>query len=343
MFRFENPDYFYLLLIIPLLTLLFVYARLRRRRNLKQWGDEKLLSGLIPEYSSSRPVFRFIVWNLAFVMLVIAAANPQIGSKLVKVKQKGIDMMVCLDVSNSMLAQDAKPNRLENAKLAITKLVDQLKGDRIGIVVFAGKAYMQLPITSDYAAARMFISKISTDLVPTQGTAIAEAIRMAHESLTSETRSKAIIIITDGEDHEGNVMEEAEKAAADGIRIYTLGIGTPEGAPIPIIGPDGSVAGYRKDRDGNTIMTRLDEITLQKIASTGNGIYIRSANTNQALRKIFEEIGKLEKTEFDTRLFSEYDNRFYYFLWIALALLVAELFISLRKSKLWSRLNLFGN
>lgn len=342
MFRFENPDYFYLLLIIPLLTILFVYARIRRSRNLKQWGDEKLLSGLIPEYSSSRPVFRFIVWNLAFIMLVIAAANPQIGSKLVKVKQKGIDMMVCLDVSNSMLAQDAKPNRLENAKLAITKLVDQLKGDRIGIVVFAGKAYMQLPITSDYAAARMFISKINTDLVPTQGTAIAEAIRMAHESLTSETRSKAIIIITDGEDHEGNVMEEAEKAAADGIRIYTLGIGTPEGAPIPIIGPDGSVAGYRKDREGNTIMTRLDEITLQKIASTGNGIYIRSANTNQALRKIFEEIGKLEKTEFDTRLFSEYDNRFYYFLWIALALIIAELFISLRKSKLWSRLNLFG-
>lgn len=342
MFRFENPDYFYLLLLIPALTLLFVLARIRRQRNLKQWGDEKLLSGLIPEYSSSRPVFRFIVWNLAFVMLIIAAANPQIGSKLVKVKQKGIDMMVCLDVSNSMLAQDAKPNRLENAKLAITKLVDQLKGDRIGIVVFAGKAYMQLPITSDYAAARMFISKISTDLVPTQGTAIAEAIRMAHESLTSETRSKAIIIITDGEDHEGNVMEEAEKASADGIRIYTLGIGTPEGAPIPIIGPDGSVEGYRKDREGNTIMTWLDEITLQKIASTGNGIYIRSANTNQALRKIFEEIGKLEKTEFDTRLFSEYDNRFHYFLWIALALLVTELFISLRKSRLWSRLNLFG-
>ncbi|MGC8865357.1 MAG: VWA domain-containing protein [Bacteroidales bacterium] len=342
MFRFENPDYFYLLLIIPLLALLFIVARIRRRSNLKLWGDEKLINGLIPDYSSSRPLIRFIIWNLAFVMLVIAAANPQIGSKLVKVKQKGIDMMVCLDVSNSMLAQDAKPNRLENAKLAITKLVDQLKGDRIGIVVFAGKAYVQLPITSDYAAARMFISKISTDLVPTQGTAIAEAIRMAHESLTSETRSKAIIIITDGEDHEGNVMEEAEKAAADGIQIYTLGIGTPEGAPIPIMGPDGSMAGYRKDSEGNTIMTRLDEITLQKIASTGNGIYIRSANTNQALRKIFEEIGKLEKTEFDTRLFSEYDNRFHYFLWIALALLITELFISLRKSKLWSRLNLFG-
>jgi Ca-activated chloride channel family protein len=306
------------------------------------WGDDRLVEGLIPDYSPSRPILRFIVWNLALVMLVIAAANPQIGSKLVKVKQKGIDMVVCLDVSNSMLAQDVQPNRLENAKLAITKLVDQLKGDRIGIVVFAGKAYIQLPITSDYAAARMFISKISTDLVPTQGTAIAEAIRMAHESLTSETRSKAIIIITDGEDHEGNVIEATEKAAADGIRVYTLGIGSPDGAPIPIIAPDGSVAGYRKDSDGNTIITRLDEVTLQKIASTGNGIYIRSANTNQALRKIFEEIGKLEKTEFDTRLFSEYDNRFYYFLWIALVLLITELFISLRKSRLWSRLNLFG-
>jgi len=342
MFRFENPDYFYLLLIIPVATLLFIWSRVQRRRNLKMWGDDRLVEGLIPDYSPSRPILRFIVWNLALVMLVIAAANPQIGSKLVKVKQKGIDMVVCLDVSNSMLAQDVQPNRLENAKLAITKLVDQLKGDRIGIVVFAGKAYIQLPITSDYAAARMFISKISTDLVPTQGTAIAEAIRMAHESLTSETRSKAIIIITDGEDHEGNVIEATEKAAADGIRVYTLGIGSPDGAPIPIIAPDGSVAGYRKDSDGNTIITRLDEVTLQKIASTGNGIYIRSANTNQALRKIFEEIGKLEKTEFDTRLFSEYDNRFYYFLWIALVLLITELFISLRKSRFWSRLNLFG-
>ncbi len=342
MFRFENPDYFYFLLFIPFATLLFILARMSLQRNLKRWSDTQLLERLLPDYSPWRPIVRFIVWNLAFVMLIIAVANPQIGSKLVKVKQKGIDMVVCLDVSNSMLAQDIKPNRLENAKLAITKLVDQLKGDRIGIVVFAGKAYMQLPITSDYAAARMFISKISTELIPTQGTAIAEAIRMAHETFTTDTRSKAIIIITDGEDHEGNVMEEAEKASADGIRIYTLGVGSPEGAPIPIFGPDGSITGYRKDKDGNTIMTRLDEITLQKIASTGNGLYIRSANTNQALRKIFEEINQLEKTEFDTRLFSEYDSRFYYFLWMGLALLIAELFISLRKSKLWRKLNLFG-
>lgn len=342
MFRFKNPDYFYLLLIIPIITVIFIWSRIQRKRKLKLWGDTRLIEGLVPDYSPTRPIIRFIVWNLAIVMLIIAAANPQIGSKLVKVKQKGIDMMICLDVSNSMLAQDIKPNRLENAKLAMTKLVDQLKGDRLGIIVFAGKAYVQLPITSDYAAARMFISKISTDLVPTQGTAIAEAIRMAHESLTSETRSKAIIIMTDGEDHEGNVIEQTEKAVADGIRVYTLGIGSPEGAPIPILSPDGSIAGYRKDQDGNTIMTRLDEVTLQKIASTGNGVYVRSANTNQALRKIFEEIGKLEKTEFDTRLFSEYDNRFYYFLWIAMALLITELFISLRKSRLWGKLNLFG-
>lgn len=342
MFRFENPDYFYLLLIIPIITVIFVWSRIQRKRKLKLWGDARLIDGLIPDYSPTRPTIRFIVWNLAIVMLIIAAANPQIGSKLVKVKQKGIDMMICLDVSNSMLAQDIKPNRLENAKLAMTKLVDQLKGDRLGIIVFAGKAYVQLPLTSDYAAARMFISKISTNLVPTQGTAIADAIRMAHESLTSETRSKAIIIMTDGEDHEGNVIEQTEKAVTDGIRVYTLGIGSPEGAPIPMLSFDGSIVGYRKDKDGNTIMTRLDEVSLQKIASTGNGVYVRSANTNQALRKIFEEIGKLEKTEFDTRLFSEYDNRFYYFLWIALVLLITELFISLRKSKLWSKLNLFG-
>lgn len=317
-------------------------GRIIREKMLARFGEKSLLSRLMPDYSNVRPILKLILWNIAMIILTIAMANPQIGTKLVKAKQKGIDMMICLDVSNSMLAEDVKPNRLENAKLAIRKLVEQLQGDRIGIIVFAGKAYIQLPITSDYAAAEMFINNINTRLIPTQGTALAQAISMAKASLQSETRSKAIILITDGEDHEGDVLTEAEKAAAEGIRIYTIGIGTPEGSPIPIVNEKGEITGYKKDAQGNTIITRLDEITLQKVASTGQGIYIRAQNTNQALRKIFEEINKLEKTEFDTQLFSEYESWYPYFLWIAFVLLVLEMLIPARKSHWAKRINLFG-
>ncbi len=342
MFRFENPEYFYFLLIIPISVALFVVGRIIREKMLARFGEKSLLSRLMPDYSNVRPILKLILWNIAMIILTIAMANPQIGTKLVKAKQKGIDMMICLDVSNSMLAEDVKPNRLENAKLAIRKLVEQLQGDRIGIIVFAGKAYIQLPNTSDYAAAEMFINNINTRLIPTQGTALAQAISMAKASLQSETRSKAIILITDGEDHEGDVLTEAEKAAAEGIRIYTIGIGTPEGSPIPIVNEKGEITGYKKDAQGNTIITRLDEITLQKVASTGQGIYIRAQNTNQALRKIFEEINKLEKTEFDTQLFSEYESWYPYFLWIAFVLLVLEMLIPARKSHWAKRINLFG-
>jgi len=342
MFRFENPEYFYFLLIIPISVALFVVGRIIREKMLARFGEKSLLSRLMPDYSNVRPILKLILWNIAMIILTIAMANPQIGTKLVKAKQKGIDMMICLDVSNSVLAEDVKPNRLENAKLAIRKLVEQLQGDRIGIIVFAGKAYIQLPITSDYAAAEMFINNINTRLIPTQGTALAQAISMAKASLQSETRSKAIILITDGEDHEGDVLTEAEKAAAEGIRIYTIGIGTPEGSPIPIVNEKGEITGYKKDAQGNTIITRLDEITLQKVASTGQGIYIRAQNTNQALRKIFEEINKLEKTEFDTQLFSEYESWYPYFLWIAFVLLVLEMLIPARKSHWAKRINLFG-
>ena len=334
--------YFYFLLIIPISVALFVVGRIIREKMLARFGEKSLLSRLMPDYSNVRPILKLILWNIAMIILTIAMANPQIGTKLVKAKQKGIDMMICLDVSNSMLAEDVKPNRLENAKLAIRKLVEQLQGDRIGIIVFAGKAYIQLPITSDYAAAEMFINNINTRLIPTQGTALAQAISMAKASLQSETRSKAIILITDGEDHEGDVLTEAEKAAAEGIRIYTIGIGTPEGSPIPIVNEKGEITGYKKDAQGNTIITRLDEITLQKVASTGQGIYIRAQNTNQALRKIFEEINKLEKTEFDTQLFSEYESWYPYFLWIAFVLLVLEMLIPARKSHWAKRINLFG-
>ena len=341
MLRFENPDLFFLLLILPVAWVLYVLARMMRRKALLRFGENSLMERLMPEVSGVRPALKLALWSLAFALLVTGAANPQIGSKLGKARQEGVDLMICLDVSNSMLTQDIRPNRLESAKLAISRLVDQLKGDRLGIVVFAGKGYVQLPITSDYAAAKMFLANINTQLVPTQGTAIGEALSLAVGSFPEGTKGKAIIVITDGEDHEGNVLEETAKAAEAGIKVFTLGIGSPEGQPIPMIDASGNVAGYRKDSEGNTIISRLDEVILQKIASSGNGIYVRSENTQQALRKVFEEIRKMEKTEFDTQLYSEYDHRFYYFLWAALAVLTAEIFLAGRRSRWFGKIKLF--
>jgi Ca-activated chloride channel family protein len=242
-----------------------------------------------------------------------------------------------------MLTEDISPNRLESAKRAISKLIDNLSGDRTGIVVFAGKAYVQLPLTNDYAAAKMFLSTINPNLVPSQGTAIAHAISLASGSFKDEKHSRAIIIITDGEDHEGNAIEEATKAVENGIRVFTIGIGSPEGSPIPDFNSNGQKVGFKKDQDGKTVVSSLNETILQQIASSGNGVYVRSANTQASLKKVVEEIDSMEKQEYDTRIFSDYEDRFYYFLWPALGLLLIELFIAARKSKWVRRLKLFEN
>ena len=280
----------------------------------------------MPEYSNGKLILKFILVLFSYTFLVIAIAGPQTGSRLEEVKRKGIDLMIALDVSNSMLAEDIKPDRLERSKQAISRLIDKLEGDRIGIVVFAGKAYMQLPITSDYGAAKMFLSTINTDIITIQGTVIADAIEMASSSFGESKRNKAIAIITDGEDHEGNVLEQAEVAAKKGIRIYTIGMGSPDGAPIPIY--SGNIrTGYKKDREGTTIISRLDETLLQRIASVGNGIYVRANNSETGLQKIFEEINKMEKSEIENRQFSDYENRFQYFLALCLIFLVLELVV----------------
>ncbi len=341
MFRFENPEFLYGLAVLPLLAILFIIARRWKKRALKRFGETPLMLRMIPSLSWKRQSFKFILFSFAIAMLVIAAANPQLGSKLSKAQHKGIDMMICLDVSNSMLAEDIAPNRLENAKLAISKLIDNLKGDRIGIVVFAGKGYVQLPITSDYAAAKMFLSTIRPELVPTQGTAIAEALSLAAEAFNDDKHNKAVVVITDGEDHEGNAVEEATKLAEKGVRIFTIGIGSPEGSPIPQVTESGQVTGFRKDNEGNTIVTKLNETILQQIASAGLGIYVRSTSTQTSLKKVLEETGKIEKSEFDTKLYSDYENRFYYFIWAAFILLFAEVLLSERKSKWFDKIRLF--
>jgi Ca-activated chloride channel homolog len=342
MFRFEHIEYLYALLLIPFFSVMFILYRIWKKRAIKRFGDLDVITQLMPLFSGKKLVFKFLLLMLAYVFLIIGLANPQIGSKLEKIQRKGADLMIALDVSNSMLSQDIRPNRLTRAVQGITKLVDRLEGDRIGIVVFAGKAYVQLPITTDYSAAKMFLSTISTQMVPSQGTAIGEAIDLAVESFKADERSKAIIIITDGENHEGDALESAQAAAAKGIKIFTIGMGSPEGAPIPVYDANDRQTGYKSDRQGQTIISKLDETALQQIASAGNGIYVRASTGQDGLTKILDEINALEKQEIETKMFSEYEGRFQYFLAISLLLLIIEFLIPERKSKWADKIRLFN-
>ncbi|MFU8842739.1 MAG: VWA domain-containing protein [Bacteroidales bacterium] len=343
MFRFEHTDVLYALLAIPALVLLFSWMLFWRKRALKRFGEWIIIRRLIPSMSTNRIIFKFVILMIAYAFLVVGLANPQIGSKLVEGERKGIDLMIALDVSTSMLARDIEPSRLERSKQAISRLIDQLGNDRIGIVVFAGQAYVQLPITTDYAAAKLFLSAINTNIVPVQGTAIGAAIELSAKSFDNELHSRAIIIITDGENHEDDPVKAAKAAADQGIKIFTVGMGLPEGAPIPDYDAYNRQTGFKKDRQGNTVVTRLDEGMLQQIAAAGNGIYVRANNTQVGLNRIFNEISKLEKTEFESKIFSDYESRFHYFIALSLLFLLIEILIFERKNKWLLKIKLFGN
>jgi len=341
MLRFAHTYYLYLLLLVPFLTVLLVLYLIWRKKALNRYGEFQLVRKLIPEFSTGRLIFKFILLMIAYAFLVIALADPQTGSKLEKVQRKGIDVMIALDVSTSMLAEDIRPSRLERAKQAIAKLVERLDGDRIGIVVFAGKAYNQLPITTDYGAAKLFLSAITTNIVPVQGTAIADAIEMSANAFGQSTHSKAIIVISDGEDHQGDVLEQTEAAAKKGITVYTVGMGLPEGGPIPVY--NGNMqTGYKKDRDGTTIMTHLDESLLQRIAAIGKGMYVRANNSESSWQAVFDDLNKLQKSEIEGRQFSDYEDRYQYFLGFCLLFLIFELFVFDKKNQWYTRFNLFG-
>jgi Ca-activated chloride channel homolog len=343
MFRFEHTEVLYALIAIPALLLLFSWMLFWRKRAMKRFGEWKIIKRLIPEMSTNRIVFKFTILMIGYAFLVIALANPQIGSKLVEGERKGIDLVIALDVSTSMLAEDIEPSRLDRSKQAISRLIDQLGNDRIGIVVFAGQAYVQLPITTDYAAAKLFLSAINTSIVPVQGTAIGAAIELSAKSFDNETHSRAIIIITDGENHEDDPVNASKTAADQGIHIFTVGMGLPEGAPIPDYDSYNRQTGFKKDRQGNTVVTKLNEGMLQQIASAGNGIYVRANNTQIGLNKIFDEISKLEKTEFESKIFSDYESRFHYFIALSLLFLILEILIFERKNKWLRKIKLFGN
>ena len=328
MIIFANPKFLLLLLLIPFFFLGLGLWMMLRRRELRKFGDESLVEGLMPSWSKSKVWVRAVLYSLALFFFVIGLARPQIGAKVSERKAKGAEIMVVLDVSNSMLAKDYTPNRLERAKLAISRITDKLQDDRIGLIIFAGSSFVQLPITTDYVSAKMFLNSISTESVPIQGTAIGEALQTAMKSFSAQSEhSRAIILITDGENHEDDAVAVAGQAAEAGIKVYTIGVGSAEGQPIPVSG------GLLKDKDGQIVVTRLDEETLKEIASAGNGAYVRAGNDEFGLTPIIEDIKKMEAEEFNSIVFEEYDEQFMYFLGIALFFFVLEMLIGERKSR----------
>ena len=341
MFRFENIEFIYLLILIPVLLIVFIIGRRIRKRSLKRLGDPEILNQLMPFLSVNRPVVKFLFILFALVFIILGMARPQFGSKLEEIKRKGIEIVIALDVSNSMLAEDIQPNRLEKAKQAIARLVEKLADDKIGLIVFAGDAYVQIPITSDYTSAKMFLSSINTQIVPKQGTAIGSAIDLGINSFSPDNEaSKALIIITDGEDHDDNAVSLAAEAAEKGIVIYVVGVGTPNGTPIPVY--SGNQRSFKKDRQGNVVITKLNEKILREITNAGNGSYIRATNNRLGLNMLFDQISSIEKKELETRIYSEYDEKFQYMIGLALILILFDFILLERKNKYLKNIKLFN-
>ena len=339
MFRFAHPDFLYLLFLLPALVAFYVYAMIVKKKAIKKYGNPTLLAELMPEVSTKRQHLKFWLLFGAINMVIFIIAGPQFGSKLETVKRQGVEIMVCLDVSNSMLAEDVSPNRLDKAKQMLSRLTDGFTNDKVGLIVFAGDAFTQLPITSDYISAKMFLSSINPSMVSTQGTAIGAAINLAARSFTpDETTDKAIILITDGENHEDDAIGAAKAAAEKGIHVNIVGMGDPKGSPIPIQGSNN----YMKDKDGNVVITKLNEQMGQEIAAAGNGMYVRADNTNSALKALQKEIEKMNKTELDSKVYSEYDEQFQIFAWIALFLLIADFMTLDRKNRIFRKVKLFS-
>lgn len=339
MFRFAHPEILYLLAVIPLLIVFYVVMVRRKKKAIAEFGDPALLAPLMPLLSFKRGTWKFLVLMLSLLFVITGAAGPQFGAKLQQVKKQGVELMIVLDVSNSMLAEDIKPNRLEKAKMAISRMVEKLSNDKIGMIVFAGDAYVQLPITTDYSSAKLFLSGINTDIVPVQGTAIGTAINLAAKSFSSETdASKAIIVITDGENHQDDAVAAAKAAREKGIIVHTIGMGLAQGAPIPQKGHPGQ---FLKDGQGNVVISKLDEKTLKEIAQAGEGVYIRASNTDVGLNSLLDEVNQMEKSLLEERVYTDYAEKYQYFLLVGLFFIFLEFMILGRKNKNFMKIDLF--
>jgi Ca-activated chloride channel family protein len=331
MLQLAQPDYLWLLALIPVMIFIYIFHLRKKKKALMRFGNVNTMASLMPYVSKKRGWLKLILLCLAIFFFAIGLSRPQIGATVREVKSRGVEVIIALDVSNSMLAQDFKPNRLERAKLAIARLVDKLKNDRVGLIVFAGDAYVQLPITVDYVSAKIFLSSISTDIAPKQGTAIGAAIALAMRSFSEQSeRSRALIIISDGENHEDDAVGAAKEAYNQKIIVHTIGIGSPEGQPIPVSG------GMLKDNDGNIVVTRLDEKTLEEIAAAGHGSYTKASNTDLGLDKLLEEMGQMDKQTLSSTIFQDFDEQFMYLFAICLFFLIAECFVLEKKNK-WSK------
>jgi Ca-activated chloride channel family protein len=313
-----------------------------KKKAIAEFGNREILSILMPNVSKSRPIIKFSILLLALSSIIFGIAQPQFGSKLKTVKREGIELIIALDVSNSMMAEDIQPNRLERAKRALAQLVDMLSDDKIGLIVFAGEAYTQLPITTDYVSAKLFLNSIGPQIVPTQGTAIGAAINLAASSFTPQfVGSKVIIVITDGENHEDDAEGAARKATEQGIVVHTIGMGLPQGGPIPDYA--NGQQNYRKDNEGNIIVTKLDEPMLQKIAEAGKGIYIRANNAQVGLKTLFNEVDKMEKTEMESQIYADYDEKYQYFIGLGIFLILLDFLVLERKNKYLKNFKLFDD
>lgn len=328
MLYFASPLYLWLLVLVPLIPVIYGVLRSLRRRRIRRFGDEALVRELMPSWSGAKGWVRIVLFALAFFFFVLGIARPQMGAKLKEHETKGAEIMICLDVSNSMLAEDYSPSRLDRAKLAISRVVDKLQGDRIGLIIFAGSSFVQLPITTDYISAKMFLGNINTGSVPVQGTAIGDAILTAAKSFSAQSeKSRAIIVITDGENHEDDAVEAAKQASELGIKVYTIGVGSQQGQPIPI---DGELL---KDKDGNIVVSRLDEGTLKQIAAAGGGAYVHAGNEEFGLNPIVDDIKKMEAERFNSVIFEDFNEQYMYFFAAALVLMVLEMLVGERKHK----------
>jgi Ca-activated chloride channel family protein len=339
MFRFAHTDYLWALLVVVPLVFLAFWNLYQRSLRLKELGDPELVNRLLGGFSEKGRTWKTIFVMSALVFVIFSIANPQIGSKYEEVKREGVELMICLDVSNSMLAEDIQPNRLERSKQAISKLVDELGSDKIGLVVFAGQAYTQLPLTTDYAAAKLFLSSVNTEIVPVQGTAIGSAIELAANSFgKNEANNRAIVVISDGENHEDDALEQAKLAAEKGIKVHTIGMGSPQGAPIPML-EKGRISGYRTDENGQTVLSKMNETMLSEVASAGSGSYTRATNSDVGLGELLSRISKMEKKEFGKKMFTDFEDRFQYFLAIAVLLLLLDLIVPEVKWSWWNKFN----
>ncbi len=342
MYQLDEKVWFWVLGIIPVIILFFLLLQIWKYRVQSKFADKQLLNRLSPNKSTFKSILKIGVLCLAFACLAIALVNPKIGTKLETIKREGVDIVFAIDVSKSMLAEDIAPNRLEKSKQLVTQIINNLASDRIGIIAYAAKAFPQLPITTDYAAAKMFLGNMNTDMMSSQGTAINEAIKLSETYFDNEEQTnRVLIIISDGEDHSEEAVAMAEEASKEGIRIFTIGVGDLKGGPIPEK-KNGIVLNYKKDNNGETVITKLNEETLQGIAAAANGIYINGKNTSEVVKNIGDILNKMDKTEFETKQYADFKSQFQWFLGFGVFFLFLDIFLLERKTGWLKKLNLFN-